>query len=46
MSEKRGTYYDPAVMDAFLEINEEFRAIAARFAGVGVEPELPAEESS
>ncbi|MEK7365546.1 MAG: CHASE2 domain-containing protein, partial [Candidatus Deferrimicrobiota bacterium] len=39
MSEKRGTYFDPEVVDAFLEIDEEFREIAARFAGAGVEPE-------
>ena len=43
MSEKRGTDFDPDVVDAFLEINEEFRKIAARFAGAGVEPELPPE---
>ncbi|MGE5284645.1 MAG: HD-GYP domain-containing protein, partial [Actinomycetota bacterium] len=43
MSEKRGTYFDPDVVDAFLEVNEEFRVIAARFAGAGVEPELPPE---
>jgi putative two-component system response regulator len=43
MSEKRGTYYDPGVVDAFLEVNEEFRRIAARFTGGGVEPELPPE---
>ena len=41
MSEKRGTYFDPDVVDAFLEIHEEFREIAARFTGAGVEPELP-----
>jgi CHASE2 domain-containing sensor protein len=41
MREKRGTYFDPDVVDAFLEINEEFREIAARFVGAGVEPELP-----
>jgi len=43
MSEKRGTYFDPAVVDAFLEVHEEFRGIAARFSGAGVEPELPPE---
>jgi putative two-component system response regulator len=43
MSEKRGTYFDPDVVDAFLEIHEEFREIAARFTGAGVEPELPPE---
>jgi len=42
MSEKRGTYFDPDVLDAFLEDREEFRRIAKRFAGNGVEPELPA----
>ena len=41
MSEKRGTYFDPDVVDAFLEVHEEFREIAARFAGAGVEPEPP-----
>jgi adenylate cyclase len=42
MNERRGTYFDPDVVDAFLEINKEFREIAARFAGAGVEPEPPA----
>jgi len=41
ISEKRGTYFDPDVVDAFLEVDEEFRGIAARFGGVVVEPELP-----
>src|SRR3989337_287770 len=41
MSGKRGTHFDPDAVDAFLEIHEEFREIAARFAGAGVEPELP-----
>jgi putative two-component system response regulator len=41
MREKRGTYFDPDVVDAFLEIDEEFREIAARFSGAGVEPEPP-----
>jgi putative two-component system response regulator len=41
MSGKRGTHFDPDVVDAFLEIHEEFREIAARFAGAGVEPEPP-----
>jgi hypothetical protein len=31
------------VVEAFLEVNEEFRRIAARFTGGGVEPELPPE---
>jgi len=30
--EGRGTHFDPDVVDAFLEIAEEFRAIAGRFA--------------
>ena len=42
MKERRGTYFDPDVVDAFLEVNEAFREIAVRFAGAGVEPELPA----
>jgi response regulator RpfG family c-di-GMP phosphodiesterase len=33
MSEKRGTYFDPDVVDAFLEVHEEFRGIAVRFKG-------------
>jgi HD-GYP domain-containing protein (c-di-GMP phosphodiesterase class II) len=41
MRQRRGTYFDPDVVDAFLEVDEEFRGIAARFAGAGVEPELP-----
>jgi adenylate cyclase len=41
MSEKRGTNFDPAVVDAFLEVNEEFRRIATRFSGAGVEPDPP-----
>jgi adenylate cyclase len=40
---KRGTHFDPDVVDAFLEVHEEFREIAARFSGAGVEPELPPE---
>ena len=41
MREKRGTHFDPDVVDAFLEVHEEFRGIAGRFSGPGVEPELP-----
>ena len=41
MSGKRGTHFDPDAVDAFLEVHEEFREIAARFTGAGVEPELP-----
>ena len=43
MTEKRGTYFDPDVVDAFLEVIEQFREIAALYAGAGVEPELPPE---
>lgn len=39
--ENRGIYFDPDVVDAFLEAADEFRRIAARFAGAGVEPEPP-----
>jgi HD-GYP domain-containing protein (c-di-GMP phosphodiesterase class II) len=38
----KGTYFDPDVVDAFLEIRNEFRKIAERYAGTGVEPEPPA----
>lgn len=41
--ERRGTYFDPDVVDAFLEIRDEFRTIADRYAGTGVEPEPPAD---
>ncbi len=40
---KRGTHFDPDVVDAFLEVQEEFRQIAERFTGSGVEPEPPAD---
>ena len=39
MSEKRGTFFDPDVLDAFLEVRDEFHGIAGRFSGDGVEPE-------
>lgn len=42
IGERRGTHFDPDVVDAFLEDREEFRRIADRFAGAGVEPEPPA----
>jgi putative two-component system response regulator len=42
IQERRGVFYDPDVVDAFLEVNEEFRRIASRFASSGVEPEPPA----
>jgi len=32
MREGRGTHFDPDILDAFLELEEEFRAIATRFA--------------
>jgi adenylate cyclase len=38
MRQGRGTHFDPDILDAFLEGEEEFRAIAARFAGPGAEP--------
>ena len=41
LSGKRGTYFDPDVVDAFLAIHAQFREIAARFGGAGSEPELP-----
>jgi adenylate cyclase len=33
MTERRGTHFDPDVLDAFLEVGEEFRRIAQQFAG-------------
>jgi adenylate cyclase len=42
MSGERGKSFDPDVLDAFLDVQEEFRRIAARFAGSGVEPASPA----
>ena len=32
MREGRGSHFDPYILDAFLELHEEFRAIALRFA--------------
>ena len=32
IAEGRGTHFDPDIVDAFLEIQEEFRAIASRYA--------------
>ncbi len=32
MQEGRGSHFDPDILDAFLELQDEFRAIAARFA--------------
>ena len=34
MTERRGTHFDPDVLDAFLEVGEEFRQIAQRFADI------------
>ncbi|MGZ8430367.1 MAG: CHASE2 domain-containing protein [Candidatus Deferrimicrobiaceae bacterium] len=34
----RGTHFDPDVLDAFLEVQEEFRQITDRYRGAGVEP--------
>ncbi len=42
MRAERGTHFDPDVLDAFLEVSDEFARIAGRFAGAGVEPEPPA----
>ncbi len=39
---RRGTHFDPDIVDAFLEVTEEFRKISERFVGGGVEPEPPA----
>lgn len=41
MRMRRGTYFDPDALDAFIEVQDEFRRIAARFAGGGAEPEPP-----
>lgn len=41
LSGKRGTYFDPDVVDAFLAVHAQFREIAARFGGAGMEPEPP-----
>jgi putative two-component system response regulator len=44
MREERGTHFDPDALDAFLEVQEEFRRIAVRFRGsrAGVDPDPPA----
>lgn len=42
MKAQRGTHFDPDVLDAFVEVSDEFARIAGRFAGAGVEPEPPA----
>ena len=38
MIESRGTHFDPDIIDAFVEIQEEFRTIAQRFADSGEDP--------
>lgn len=40
--EGRGTHFDPDVVDAFLELQDEFRAIAARFADTDIDMERKA----
>jgi putative two-component system response regulator len=42
MAAERGTHFDPDVIDALMAVQEEFREIAGRYAGGGVEPEPPA----
>jgi adenylate cyclase len=42
LREERGTHFDPDVVDVFLAAQDEFRQVADRFAGGGVEPEPPA----
>jgi adenylate cyclase len=42
MLDERGTHFDPDVVDAFLETQEDFRQVADRFGGEVVEPEPPA----
>ncbi|WP_079433588.1 HD-GYP domain-containing protein [Zoogloea sp. LCSB751] len=39
----RGTHFDPDILDAFVELQEEFRIIAQRFADVEVDHEQEAE---
>lgn len=41
MKQGRGSHFDPDILDAFLEIQEEFRSIAQRFAEEGGESFLP-----
>jgi putative two-component system response regulator len=35
LAEGRGKHFDPDILDAFLEIHEDFRAIAETFADAG-----------
>ncbi len=42
LRDERGTHFDPDVVDAFLETQEDFRQVADRFGGEVVEPEPPA----
>lgn len=41
MRDVRGTHFDPDVLDAFLEVQEEFRRIASRFADSDANPGSP-----
>jgi len=42
LRDERGTHFDPDVVDAFLDTQEDFRQVADRFGGEVVEPEPPA----
>ncbi|MGE5698675.1 MAG: CHASE2 domain-containing protein [Deltaproteobacteria bacterium] len=42
LRDESGTHFDPDVVDAFLDTQEEFRQVADRFGGEVVEPEPPA----
>ncbi|MBS0346430.1 MAG: two-component system response regulator [Proteobacteria bacterium] len=39
LQQGRGTHFDPDILDAFIELQDEFRAIAQRFADVEVDHE-------
>lgn len=41
MEAERGSHFDPDVIDALVDVQDEFRRIAGRYAGGGVEPEPP-----
>ncbi|WP_374481644.1 HD domain-containing phosphohydrolase [Zoogloea sp.] len=43
LQQGRGTHFDPDILDAFVELQDEFRAIAQRFADVEVDHEREAE---
>lgn len=42
LRDERGTHFDPDVVDAFLDTQDDFRQVADRFGGEVVEPEPPA----